>query len=79
MAYRKVIIAVDCENDEEQRMMQEIAQEISNTFQMKAKDIISFYPFVKKHKAMLYSCVKTVATEGKKGMLKLVPIIMKNI
>lgn len=79
MAYRKIIIAVDCNNDQEQQIVQGIAQEISSTFKMSAKDLISFYPFVKQHKSLLYSAVKTVAKEGKKGVLKLIPLLIKQL
>lgn len=79
MAYRKVYIAVDCENEQEQMAVQNIAKEISGTFQIKAKDLIKFYPFVVSNKALLYSAVKTVATEGKKGVMKLVPMLFKKL
>ena len=79
MAHRKIIIAVDCESDEQQQAVQDIAKELSSTFQMRATDLISFYPFVKKHKALLYTAVKTIATEGKKGIVKIVPMLLKNI
>lgn len=79
MAYRKIIIAVDCNSDQEQQLVQSIAQEISSTFRMSGKDLINFYPFVKQNKAILYSAVKTVAKEGKKGVLKLIPMLMKNL
>lgn len=79
MAYRKIIIAVDCDNDQEQQAMQQIAQELSQTFTLKAAQIISFYPMVKQHKALFYNIVKIVAAEGKKGFVKVVPMILKNI
>lgn len=79
MAYRKIVIAVDCDTDQEQMMVQNIAKEISGTFNIKAKDLISFYPFVVKNKALLYSAVKTVAAEGKKGVMKLVPMLLKKL
>ena len=79
MAHRKIIIAVDCENDQQQQAVQNIAKEISTTFLIRAADIISFYPFVVKHKALLYSAVKTVSKEGKKGVMKLIPMLIKNL
>lgn len=79
MGLRKIYIAVDCDNDQEQMLVQEIAKEISGTFDIKAKDLISFYPFVKKNKGILYSAVKTVAKDGKKGVMKLVPILIKQL
>ena len=79
MAYRKVFIAVDCENDQELALVQNIAKEISGTFVIKAKDVIGFYPFVVKNRALLYSAVNTVASEGKKGVMKLVPMLLKKL
>lgn len=79
MALRKIYIAVDCDSEQEQMLVQNIAKEISGTFDIKAKDLISFYPFVKKHKGLLYSAVKTVARDGKKGVMKLIPILIKQL
>lgn len=79
MAYKKIIIAVDCDNEQEQQLVQAMAKEISETFRMKAKDLINFYPMLKKHKGLLYTAIKTVSQEGKKGILKLVPLLIKQI
>ena len=79
MAYRKVFIAVDCDSEQELQMVQNIAKEISGTFSIKARDVINFYPFVVKNRALLYSAVKTVAAEGKKGVMKLVPMLLKKL
>ena len=76
---RKIILVVDCADDKEKELVQGIANEISGTFNMKGSDLISFYPFVKKNKALLYSAVKTVASEGKKGVMKLVPMLLKKL
>ena len=46
MAHRKIIIAVDCESDEQQQAVQDIAKELSATFQLSAASLIRFYPFV---------------------------------
>lgn len=79
MAYRKVIIAVDCETEQEQQLVQAIAQEISETFRPTAKDLIGFYPVIRKHKNLLYSAIKLVSKEGKKGVMKLVPMLIKQL
>lgn len=76
---RKIILVVDCADDKEKELVQGIANEISGTFNMKGSDLISFYPFVKKNKALLYSAVKTVARDGKKGMMKLIPMLIKKL
>lgn len=79
MAYKKVIIAVDCENEEEQQKVQTIAKELSETLQLKAKDLISFYPTLQKHKGLLYNAMKTISQEGKMGIVKLVPMLLRNL
>ena len=76
---RKIILVVDCADDKEKELVQGIANEISGTFNMTGSDLISFYPFVKKNKALLYSAVKTVARDGKKGMMKLIPMLIKQL
>ena len=79
MELRKIEIAVYCENEQERVAIQNIAKEISGMFDIKAKDVINFYPFVVKNRALLYSAVKTVASEGKKGVMKLVPMLLKKL
>ena len=79
MELRKIEIAVYCENEQERVAIQNIAKEISGMFDIKAKDVIGFYPFVKKNKGLLYTSVKTVAAEGKKGVMKLVPMLLKKL
>lgn len=76
---RKIILVVDCADDKEKELVQGIANEISGTFNMKGSDLISFYPFVKKNKALLYSAVNTVSRDGKKGMMKLIPMLIKQL
>lgn len=79
MAYKKVIFAVDCENEEEQQKVQTIAKELSETLQLKAKDLISFYPTLQKHKGLLYNAMKTISQEGKMGIVKLVPMLLRGL
>ena len=79
MAYRKIFLAVDCNSDQEVEAVQQIAKEVSETFRMSAKDLIAFYPFLRQHKALLYSAVKTVSKEGKKGVMKLIPMLIKQL
>lgn len=79
MAYRKIVIAVDCANDQEQQLVQSIAQEVSQTFKPNAKDLIGFYPVIKQHKSLLYTAIKTISAEGKKGIVKLVPLLLKQL
>lgn len=77
--YRKIYIAVDCENEQEQQLVQNIAQDISQSFTIKAKDLIGFYPAIQNNKALLNTVIKTVSREGKKGLMKLIPILIKQL
>lgn len=79
MAYKKVIIAVDCENENEQKMVQEIAKDLSETLRLKAKELISFYPVLQKNRGLIFTAVDTMSREGKKGILKLIPLLMKQL
>lgn len=79
MAFRKIVLAVDCETDQEQQLVQNMAQEMSETFRISAKDLIGFYPILRQHKNLLYTAIKTVAKEGKKGIFRLVPLLMKQL
>lgn len=77
--YKKVIIAVDCEKEQEQQMVQEIAKELSELLHLKAKDLIEFYPILKTHRALIYNSINIISKEGKRGLLKLVPMLMKQL
>ena len=79
MAYKKVILAVDCENEQEQQMVQTIAKELSELLHLKAKDLIEFYPILKTHRALIYNSINIISKEGKRGLLKLVPMLMKQL
>ena len=79
MAYKKVIIAVDCATEEEQQMVQSVAKELSEAFRLKASDLLQLYPILKQHKHLLYTAVQILSKEGKKGFFKLIPLLMKQL
>lgn len=79
MAYKKIILAVDCENEQEQQMVQMIAKELSETLRLKAKELINFYPVLLKHRGLIYAAMQTISREGKKGLLKLIPMLIKQL
>lgn len=79
MAYKKIIIAVDCEDEQEQQKVQDIAKDISGTFRIKAKELINFYPVLEKHRGLIYTAINTISKEGKRGLFKLVPLLMKQL
>lgn len=79
MAYKKIMVAVDCDTEQEQQLLQVMAKELSETLRLKAKDLISFYPVLQKHRGLIYSAMQTISREGKKGLLKLIPMLMRQM
>jgi hypothetical protein len=66
-------------NEQEQQMVQTIAKELSELLHLKAKDLIEFYPILKTHRALIYNSINIISKEGKRGLLKLVPMLMKQL
>lgn len=79
MAYKKVTIAVDCENEQEKEMVQVMAKELSETLQLKAKELINFYPVLEKNRNLIFTAMHLISKEGKRGLLKLVPLLIKSL
>lgn len=75
--FRKIVIAVDCENDEEQAAVQRIAQDVCQSFRLRGKDIVSVYPQVANNKQLLREVVSTISRDGKRGAISLIPKIIK--
>lgn len=79
MAYKKIMLAVNCENEAEQQKVQEIAKELSGILHLQAKDLIELYPTLQKNKGLIFSVVNTISKEGKKGLFKLVPMLLRQL
>lgn len=76
--YRSITIAVDCANDQEQAMVQQIAKDASETMRLKASDVIRFYPLYKKNSGLIISAIRAISQEGMKGVMRVVPALIKN-
>lgn len=76
--YRSITIAVDCANDEEQKTVQAIAKDASETMKLKASDIIRFYPLYRKNSGLIISAIRAISQEGMKGVMRVVPNLIKN-
>ena len=74
---RKIMIAVYCDNDEQARAVQNIAKEFCSNFRVSAVDIMSFYPLILKHKALLKDAASTISKGGKAAAFSLVPSLLK--
>ena len=71
--YRKIYIAVICENDEEAAQAQRVAEELSGVLRISAKQLISMSPALKKNGAVIGNAFRTIATQGRKGLAKVHP------
>lgn len=79
MGYRKIYLAIDCRSDEEAAEVQKIAEDVSMSFDISAKQIIEYYPMVKKNKGVIKVAVKTLIQEKFKGVGKVVAYLMQNM
>lgn len=69
MAYRKIYLAVDCDNDEQKEAVQKIFDDISNMRLLKGGLIRSSYPYIKSHQNDLYQLFTMVANGGVKSLM----------
>ena len=74
--YRKVYIAVMCEDAEDQRQAQKVAEELSGILRLSAKSLIAMYPAIKKNGNVIGNAFRTIATQGNKGLLKVLPSLL---
>ncbi|MEG1290420.1 MAG: hypothetical protein RRY36_08125 [Bacteroidaceae bacterium] len=77
--FREIKLAINCKDDTERNAVQEVAKRLCNEFQPTAEDVIQLYAMYEKNQALFNDVVATMKRDGKKGLVKLVPILMKNI
>ena len=75
--YRKVFLAIYCENEDELHLVQKFAEEISTTFRLSARDLIGLRPLVQKNGQLIGNAVRTISRDGMSGLVKVVPQLMK--
>lgn len=66
---RKITIAVDCANDQERDMVQDIMAEISGMGILSANSIIGMYPFLKANRAQIFELFGMVSKNGIKSII----------
>lgn len=76
--FRKIYIALDCDDDQEAAQVQRAAEELSSVFRLSAKEVLSAYPMLKNNGQLIRSSIKTIAREGKSGVMKILPFLVKN-
>lgn len=78
MGYKKIYIAVWCDSDEEGAQVQKVAEDLSATFKLSARDIIGMHPLIKKNGKLIVNVIRTVSKEGFAGVMKMAPQFVKN-
>lgn len=71
MAYRKIILLVDCDNDQEKNQVQAFCDEISNMRVLSGKDLVRVYPKFKQHKEDFILLFRMIVKGGPKSLLSL--------
>lgn len=66
---RKITIAVDCADDQERDMVQDIMAEISGMGILSANSIIGMYPFLKANRAQIFELFGMVLKNGIKSII----------
>lgn len=79
MAYRKIIIAVDCANDAEAVNVQAAAKRMSEMFRLRGSDVLAMYPLVEKNGDVISNVIRSVAQDGLRGLASAIPYLIKNI
>lgn len=71
MAYRKIYLAIDCEDDAQRDALQKIFNEISNMRVLNATQIQGMYPFFRQHQSELEQIFSLVKNKGVKGLISM--------
>jgi pyrimidine operon attenuation protein/uracil phosphoribosyltransferase len=73
---KKIFIAVYCDDEAQAAQVQDIAKDMSSTFQIQAKDIIGLYPLVKKNRSILRNAINAIAKDKMAGAMKVLPSLV---
>ena len=71
MALRKLYIVVDCEDEEQKEAVQTALKELSTTYAITSRSIISMYPFFNKHRAELSELFSMIKKGGVGSLLSM--------
>lgn len=77
--FRKIHIAVDCENAEEYAVVQKIAEEMSSVVRLTAKELVAVYPEIKKRYGLIAAGKQAIKKDGRKGLMAIVGQLMRGI
>lgn len=77
MALRKIMIAVNCDSDEQALAVQNVMKELCSNVKIEAVDILAMYPTIKKNRGLIKEAIRTISKEGKMGAIRLIPSLIK--
>ena len=77
MGFRRLNIAVDCENPKEMEQAQIILDELSTILRLNAKDLIKSAPMIRKNQSVIFEIFKTISTGGAKSIASIIPLAFK--
>ena len=66
---RKIIIAVDCADDNERDRVQQIATEVSNMRILDGRKMVGIWPYVQAHKGDIQQLFSLISEGGIKGIV----------
>lgn len=69
--FRKIYIAVECDNDQEKEAVQQLAKEISNMGVLKSKSILRMVPVFNKHQNELIELFRMVSEGGARALFSI--------
>ena len=74
MGFKKLTIAVNCNNIEEQQKSQTILDELSNILRLNADDLIKAAPLIRKNQSVIFKMFKTISAGGAKSIASIIPL-----
>lgn len=69
--FRKVFFVIDCADEQEHAVLQEVFKEISNEQLFNASQVLAMYPMYRARKYELGQLFKLVTDKGIKGLLSM--------
>lgn len=71
MAIKKLYIAIECANDQEEQAAQEVLKQLSNMRIFDAKKLITYYPILKSREGTIRELFNLITTGGIKSLLSM--------
>ena len=77
MGFKRLNIAVNCKDENEQKQAQTTLDELSNILRLEASDLINYAPMVKKNQTIIRQIFTTISKGGIKSIASVIPLAMQ--